>query len=110
LLGNCIDLLLPEPLIRDEGPSKLETTVVRKGDSLVVHLLSFNPERRADGLDIVEDPLPIVDMPIAVKTDKEPRRVFLAPNERNLLFEYRNGYVHTKVTVLDGHALLVICT
>jgi hypothetical protein len=108
LLGNCIDLLLPEALIRDEGPTKLETTVVCKGDTVVVHLISFCPERRADDLDIVEDPLPLVEMPIAIKIDKEPRCVFLAPNERDLLFEYRDGYVHTKVTVLDGHALLVI--
>lgn len=108
LFGNCVNLLLAEPLIKDEGPSKLETTVVRKENTLVVHLMCFCPERRADNLDIVEDPIPLVDMPIAVKTGKEPKRVFLAPNERDLDFEYRDGYTHTKVTVLDGHALLVI--
>ncbi len=108
LLGNCINQLLPEPLIQDNGPSKLETTVVRKGDKTVVHLLSFCPERRADNLDIVEDPLPIVDMPIAVKVDKKPKRVFLTPPEQDLIFEYKEGYVHTKVTVLDGHGMLVI--
>jgi hypothetical protein len=108
LLCNCIELLLPEPLIRDKGPTKLETTIVRKGNATVVHLLSFCPERRAENFDTVEDALPIVDMPIAVKTDSNPQRVFLAPNERDLPFEYLDGYVHTNVTVLDGHALLVI--
>lgn len=108
LLGNCIDLLLPEPIIRDKGPTKLETTVVRKNDSLVVHLLSFSPERRAENLDIVEDAFPIVNMPIAVKVEKTPQRVFLAPKEEDLSFHYENGYVHTNVTVLDGHAMLVV--
>ncbi|GGG08194.1 alpha-amylase family protein [Paenibacillus abyssi] len=108
LLGNCIGLLLPRPLIRDEGPSKLETTVVRKGGNLMVHLLSFYPERRADDLDLVEDPFPLVDMPIAVRTDQEPKRVYLAPAKRELAFTYSDGYVHARVTVLDGHAMLVV--
>ncbi|MCC2684295.1 MAG: hypothetical protein K0R75_1194 [Paenibacillaceae bacterium] len=108
LLGNCLNLLLPEPLIKDEGPSKLETTVVKTDRSTVVHLLSFCPERRADNMDIVEDPFPIVDMPIAVKADLKPQRVFLAPDEQDLDFEYRNGYVHTRITFTTGHAMLVI--
>ncbi|MBV9468280.1 MAG: alpha-L-fucosidase [Abitibacteriaceae bacterium] len=108
LLDNCIRLLLPQPLLKTGGPTKLETTVMRKGNSMVVHLLSFSPERRAEGLDIVEDAIPLVDVPVAVKVAKPPKRVFLAPPERDLLFTYEDGYVHTQVTVLDGHALLVI--
>jgi hypothetical protein len=107
LFGNCIDLLLPKPLIRDCGPSCLETSVVQTENSVVVHLISFCPERRAHNLDIVEDAVPIVDMPIEVRVDSAPRRVFLAPAEQDLEYEYRDGYVSTRVTVLDGHAMLV---
>ncbi|MBM7570135.1 hypothetical protein JOC48_000613 [Aquibacillus albus] len=32
----------------------------------------------------------------------------MAPDEKVLSFEYREGYVHTSVTVLDGHAMLVL--
>ncbi len=108
LLANCIDLLLPEPLVRRGEPVALETTLLRKGDRTVVHLLSFSVERRAQNLDIVEDPLPLVDTPIAVKVSTRPRRVFLAPREEDLQFEYDEGYVLTNVTLLDGHAMLVI--
>lgn len=107
LLGNCIDLLLPEPLLRDGGPSKLETTVVRKGESTVVHLLCFSPERRADGLDIVEDAFPLVDMPLSVRLDRAPERVFLAPHEEDLPFEYRDGRAHVRVTMTEGHRMVV---
>ncbi len=109
LLGNCIDLLMPDPLVRADGPSKLETTVVRTPNSLVVHLISFCPERRAEGLDIVEDALPLVNMPIRVRCDREPSRVYLAPGEQDVPFGYDGRYIHTAVTVLDGHAMLV-CT
>ncbi len=116
LLGNCIDLLVPHPLVRDNGPSKLETTVVDTSRSRVVHLLSFCPERRVHDLDIVEDALPLVNMPIAVRFKKRPSRVFVVPgrsgasgkSEEELEFEYNDGYVHTAVTVLGGHALLVV--
>ncbi len=107
LLGNCIDLLLPEPLVRAEGPSRLETTVVRKGGSTIVHLLSFAPERRAEGLDIVEDALPLVEVPVAVKLAKAPRSARLEPQGRELACEYRDGYAQVRVTLLDGHGMLV---
>ena len=120
LLGNCIDLLIPQPLIRDCGPSKLETTVVRAGDRTIVHLLAFSVERRAKDLDVAEDALPLVDMPISVKA-APPQRVYLVTDhttsnageiaevrEMELDFEYRDGYAHSKVTVLGGHAMLVI--
>jgi hypothetical protein len=107
LLGNCIDLLLPSPLVRALGPSRLETTVVRKGASTVVHLLSFAPERRAEGLDIVEDALPLVDVPVSVRLAKAPRTARLEPHGRDLACEYRDGYAHVSVTLLDGHGMLV---
>ena len=108
LLGNIIAQLLPQPLVKDDGPSSLETTVIHKGSDVVVHLISFCPERRAEGLDIVEDPFPLVDTTIAIKTTQRPRRVYLAPDEAELEFEYSDGYVRTRVTVLDGHKLLVL--
>jgi hypothetical protein len=107
ILGNCIELLLPRPLIRDGGPAHLEVTAVRRGDTTLVHLVSFLPSRQADNLDIVHDPFPLVDMPISVRLDAAPSRVTLQPTAKDLPFTYSDGYAHTRVTVLDGHAMLV---
>ncbi len=107
LLRNCIELLLPRPLVRAEGPSRLETTVVRKGAATIVHLLSFAPERRAEGLDIVEDALPLVDVPIEVRLARQPRSVRLEPHGRDLACEYCDGYARVRVTLLNGHGMLV---
>lgn len=108
LLGQCINQLLPLPIIRDEGPSGLETTVIRTSDATVVHLLSFYPERRADGMDIVEDAIPLVNMPISVRSQNRPARVYLAPDETDVDFTYQDGYVHTQITMTSGHAMLVV--
>ena len=107
MLGNCIDLLLPSPLIRDEGPAHLEATAVYKDGATIVHLISFLPSRQAEDLDIVHDPFPLVDMPISVRLEEAPKGVTLEPEGQNLDFSYKDGYAHTRVTVLNGHAMIV---
>ena len=107
LLGNCIARLLPEPLLRDDGPAHLETTVMRCGDRTVVHLISYCPVRRTEDLDIVENPTPIVGLNLSVKLDREPDRVLLAPEGKELEFRYENGYAQVSVSVLEGHGMIV---
>ena len=118
LLGNCIDLLLPEPLLRvADAPSLLETTVVRAGPRTVVHLLCFARERRAEsfdhrrgrttGLDIVEDAIPLLEQRLAVKLPAAPRGAALQPHGVALPVAYRDGYAHVRVTLRDGHGMLV---
>lgn len=108
ILGNCLDRLLPQPLLRDAGPVHLEATVMQRGRTRLVHLISFLPSRQAEGLDIVHDPFPLVDMPISVRFDRQPRRATLQPQNQPVAFDYRDGYLHARVTVPDGHAMLVI--
>ena len=118
LLGNCIDLLLPEPLLRAaDAPSLLETTVVRAGPRTVVHLLCFARERRTEsfdhrlgrstGLDIVEDAIPLLEQRLAVKLPAAPRGAALQPHGVALPVEYRDGYAHVQVTLRDGHGMVV---
>jgi len=109
LLGNCIERLVPEPLIRDGGPGHLETTVVRKGRRTILHLISFYPARRttSGNPEIIEDAFPLVDMPLSVKLERAPRRVFLAPAGADLRFQYVEGRAHTRVTTTEGHVMIV---
>ena len=78
----------------------------KKGAATIVHLLSFVRERRGD-LDIVEDALPLVDLPISIRTDRPPKHVELAPHGERLDHEYCDGYVTVRVTLRDGHGMLV---
>jgi hypothetical protein len=108
LIGNCIERLLPRPLIRAGGPVHLEATALRKGRTTVVHLISFLPSRQAENLDIVHDPFPLVDVPVSVRLEGAPRRASLQPRGQALDITYEDGYAHVRVTVLDGHAMLVL--
>ena len=108
ILGNCINRLLPNPLLRDNGPVHLEATVMRQGGTTIVHLISFLPSRQAENLDIVHDPFPLVDMQLSVRLDRAPTRLTLQPAGKVQPFTYSDGYAHTQVTLLDGHAMLVV--
>lgn len=108
LLGELIDTLLPDPLLRVEGPAHVETSVVRTESSTVVHLLSFIPAREADGIDLVHDPVPLVDVPVRIRCSVPPAVVTLQPAGTPLEWTHNAGYVDLTVTVLDGHAMIVL--
>jgi hypothetical protein len=107
LLGGCLDRLLPRPLLRTGGPAHLETAVVSRNGTMVVHLLSFLPSRQAENLDLVHDPFPLLDVPVALRTDKPPRSAVLQPSGQKLELHYEDGYASTRGTVSDGHAMVV---
>lgn len=108
LLGELVGALLPDPLVRTSGPKHLEATVVRTEMATVVHLLSFLPAREGDGLDLVHDAFPLVDTEVAVRAAHEPSRVSLQPIGEELDWTWEDGYVHVSVTILDGHAMVVV--
>lgn len=118
LLGTCLDRLLPRPAVRMVGPVSAEATVVRTPKGLTVHLLSYLPTRVADGqpighqgktgLDVIEDPFPLVDLAVSVRSESRPIGVTLQPAGKPLAFSYEDGYVETSVTVLSGHAMVVL--
>jgi hypothetical protein len=118
LLGDVLDRLLPDQLLRVGGPAHVETAVVDTATARVAHLLSFVASRQAEGIspitgqvegiDLVDDPFPLVSVPVSVRFDTEPRAVTLQPHGTPLDWEYHDGRVQTSVTVADGHGMVVV--
>jgi len=86
LVASAIERLLPNPLVRAEGPSTLQATVTQQGARRIVHLLHYIPERRAPNLDVVEDVIPLFDVKVALRLPQKPARVYLAPQRQKLAF------------------------
>jgi hypothetical protein len=107
LVGKVLDLLVPEPLLRAEGPTGMETSVMRQKGRWVVHLLQYCPERRAQNLDIIEDVVPVFDVPVSLRLARKPRRVYLAPSRKALGLVYRDGRAEVTVPEVRGHAMVV---
>ena len=107
LVRNLLEKLLPEPLLRVAGPAATEATVMRQAERTIVHLLHYSPERRTDRLDLIEDVIPLFDLPLSLKMERPPKRVYLAPRETPLEFEHLAGRVNLRVPEVRGHAMIV---
>ncbi len=107
LVKRCLDRLLPDPLLKVTGPSTLETTVTRQPQRTIVHLLNFVAERRTPTLDLIEDIIPLRDVPLSLRREKPPHRVYLAPAQTPVPFTYRNGRAELTVPEIPGHQMVV---
>ncbi|MGI8459636.1 MAG: beta-galactosidase trimerization domain-containing protein [Propionibacteriaceae bacterium] len=112
VMASVLAAFLPRPAVRVDGPLHLETTVWRGPDRTVVHLLSYLPTRVGSGLggdiDLVDDPFPLVELAVEIAVEQHPRRAMLQPAGKELPLRWSDGIARTTVTVLDGHALIVI--
>jgi Hypothetical glycosyl hydrolase 6/Beta-galactosidase trimerisation domain len=118
LLSATLDAVLPERLVRTSGPAHLEVTVMDTDAGRVVHLVSFlaarlgevfSPvTRQTEGIDIVNDPYPLVGLEVSIACTARPRRISLQPHATEVPFQYENGVVTVVVDVPEGHGLLVI--
>ncbi len=107
MVRNVIRKLLPEALLSMEAPTSTEATVMRQGNRTIVHVLQYAPERRTPTLDIVEDVVPLYDVPMTLKLPSAPKKVYLAPEGTEMLCEYVKGHARVVVPVVRGHAMVV---
>lgn len=108
LVRNLIDQLIDEPLLRVDAPTTTEATVMKQKTRTIVHLLQYAPERRTKDLDIVEDVVPLYDVPMSLRVSKAPKRVYVAPEDVTIPFEYLAGRVNLRVPKINGHAMVVL--
>jgi hypothetical protein len=107
LVRNILERLLPEPLLRVKSPTSTETSVCRQGKRTIVHVLHYSPERRTEKLDLIEDIVPLFEVPLSLKLPKAPKKVYTAPNGTKVAFEYLAGRVNLRVPEIRGHAMVV---
>ena len=107
LIAKCLEALLPAPLLRAGGPSFLEATVTAQPKRTIVHVLAFCPQRRAQNMDIVEEPTDVRDLPVSLRLPRAPKRVTCRPSGEALPFVYRDGRAEVVLPRLLGHAMIV---
>ena len=88
-------LLLPEPLVRHDGPTTLQVTVNEQAAERrwVVHLLHYIPERRSQDIDVIEDVIPLYDVRVSVKIPHKVEAVMRVPEQEPLQYPAGIDYV-----------------
>ena len=107
LVRNLLAHLLPAPLVQIDAPTGTEVTVARQRSRMIVHLLHYSPERRAGELDIIEDIVPLFDLPLILRTTQRPKSVYLAPGREPVPYQWDGAQVHLRVPEVRGHQMVV---
>ncbi len=116
LVAAALRRLLPDPILEADGPTGLETSVMRQVTGsrgagsrgrTIVHLLHYAPERRGPQLDIVEDIVPLHDVTLSLKLPVKPRCVKLEPQGQSLAFAHVRGRAQVTVPRIHGHEMVV---
>ena len=108
LLRNCLEQVLPEPMVKMENfPSFGQITVTKKGKSRIVHLLTFLPELRGKA-QMIEEPILVRDINISLRVDDYiVNNVYLAPSRVQLPFRIEEGYVKINISEIKGYQAIV---
>lgn len=104
---NALSLLLPDPIVQHDGPSTLEIMSNHQIDEKrqVLHLLHYIPVRRS-AIDIIEDIIPIFNIPVSVRDDFDIASVRLVPSNTELEFTKTDGRINFTVPEIHGHQLI----
>ena len=87
-------------------PSTAIVTVRQQGEDLIVHLLHYVHQRRGRTLDVIEDVLPLYDVQVSVRADRQPSAVRLVPEDEALEWSWEDGYVRLSVPRVDGYQIV----
>jgi len=110
LVLNALDRLLPDPLVRTDGPSTLIATLNEQPAERrrVLHLLSYVPERRGVDFDVVEDVIPLQNVGVSLRVAGSVRRLTRVPENQPLRFRQSGNRISFVLPELNGHQMIVI--
>ena len=76
---------------------------------LVSHFLYAVPTPRGNGTYIIEDILPVYNIAAEIKTDKKIKKVYIAPEEKEIKFTQNGDTVSFEIDKFECHTMAVLC-
>jgi len=109
LLENSLHRLYPSPLIRTRGlPSFAQVSLTENREGRMVHLLAYLPELRGRKTQMIEEPMVLRDVEIALRRDNDlGGEAYLAPSGEPLETRVEDGYITVLVPEVTGHGVVV---
>ncbi|MGN1096209.1 MAG: hypothetical protein ACI4QR_07445 [Eubacteriales bacterium] len=108
---HAIDILLgEEKTLTTNLPAQGVVTLMDQPEEsrYVNHLLYASSVKRGKNTEIIEDLIPIYDTEVSLKIYSRPKRVYLAPQMRDIPFDYTDGILTYTVDKFTCHQLVVI--
>ena len=91
------------------GAQGVVTVMEQKDEKRYInHLLYASPVKRGKDTEIIEDILPVLDTEVELKLKKDIKKVYLAPQMKEIEFTKDNGIVKFKVDKFECHQMVVL--
>ncbi|MHB9023232.1 MAG: beta-galactosidase trimerization domain-containing protein [Armatimonadota bacterium] len=102
--------LLQAPTLTTSLPAQGIQTVMRQPaeDRTIVHLLYAAPVRRGQGIEVIEDLLPLHDVEVNLRVTHYPKRVYLAPQNEDLPFTVDNWVLKAVIPSMTCHQMVIV--
>ncbi len=109
ILANLLALFLREPLtIAPGAPSYSRITVTSQAGRRMVYLMAYLPEARGEGVNMIEEPLELIDFEVRLRLDgRVPQKAYLAPRREPLNLKVEGNYAVVKIPKFKGWAVAV---
>ena len=103
LLGNT-------RTIQTDLPAQGVLTLMNQKDKnrLVAHFLYASPVKRGDGVEVIEDIIPLYNTQVKINPGRKINRVYLAPQLETLPFTQKGEYIIFQIPKIDCHQMVVL--
>ncbi len=109
-LGVIEALLADTKTLVTDLPAQGVVTLMEQPEKnrLVNHVLYASPVKRGGGIEIIEDILPVYDVHVTLRLDKEPKKVYLAPEMQEIEYKWDGRELSYTIDKLFIHAMVVV--
>ena len=109
IVTHALDVLLgEEKMLKTNLGAQGIVTVMEQEGRFVNHILYAVPVRRGKDTEIIEDILPVYNTEVELRLPKEIKKVYLAPQMKEIPFEKVGNAVKFKVDEFECHQMVVL--
>ena len=90
------------------GSNGIVTLMEQKGENRYVNHLLYAVTKLRGKVEVIEDAPEAVNTTVSIRMPNPPKRVYLAPADKNIPFIYENGLLSYTVNSFILHAMVVI--
>ncbi len=107
---NALDLLLENDKVLETNLASMGTATLmqqKNQNRYVAHLLYAIPTKRGINTEIIEDIYPVHDITLKIRVPEDVKRVYLAPQNRDIEYTKKDGCIEVKDLIVDCHQMIV---
>ena len=104
----ALDRLLGDrKTIKTNLPSQGIVTLMKQPNRYVCHLLYASPVKRGNGVEVIEDIVPVYNTTLKIRLNSKIKRVYLAPQMTEIPYTENGEYICVTVDKIDTHQMVV---